>query len=139
MHIPVFLCAFFCGWQWALGVGVIAPLLRALTIGAPVLFPTAVSMAVELGCYGLLTGVFDRIFPRKPVYLYATLSIAMLGGRGVWGLTRLLLTLPTDTTFPFSAFIAGAFVDSFPGVFLQFLMIPPAIALWRRWVDVKQD
>ena len=39
MHIPVLLCGFLCGWQWGLGVGFIAPLLRSLTLGAPAFFP----------------------------------------------------------------------------------------------------
>ncbi len=46
MHIPVLLCGFLCGWPWGLAVGFIAPLLRSVLFGMPVLFPSAVAMAL---------------------------------------------------------------------------------------------
>ena len=45
MHIPVLLCGFFCGWQYGLAVGFVAPLLRSFLFGVPYLYPMAVSMA----------------------------------------------------------------------------------------------
>ena len=47
LHIPVLLCGFICGWKWGLQVGLIAPLLRSLTLGMPPLFPTAIAMSFE--------------------------------------------------------------------------------------------
>ena len=56
MHLPALLCGFVCGWQWGLGVGFLAPLLRSLTLGMPPFFPMAVSMAFELAAYGAIAG-----------------------------------------------------------------------------------
>ena len=61
MHIPVLLCGFTCGWPWGLAVGFIAPLLRGLLFGMPVLFPSGVAMAFELAVYGAVSG-YLRIF-----------------------------------------------------------------------------
>ena len=69
MHIPVILCGYICGGPWGLAVGFVAPLLRSLTIGMPVLFPKAVSMACELAVYGILSGVLYRLFPKKKIYI----------------------------------------------------------------------
>ena len=55
MHIPVLLCGFVCGSPWGFAVGLIAPILRSVTIGAPTLFPRAVAMAFELAAYGFFT------------------------------------------------------------------------------------
>ena len=52
MHIPVLLCGFFCGWQYGLAVGFVAPLLRSFLFGVPYLYPMAVSMAFELAANG---------------------------------------------------------------------------------------
>ena len=57
MHLPVLICGFVCGWPWGLAVGFIAPLLRSLTLGMPPLFPTAISMALELAAYGVTAGL----------------------------------------------------------------------------------
>ena len=65
MHIPVLLCGFICGWPWGLCVGLIAPILRSLTMGMPPFFPTAVCMALELAVYGTVAGLMHRFLPRK--------------------------------------------------------------------------
>ena len=91
MHIPVLLCGFVCGWGWGLAVGFIAPLLRSILFGMPALFPNAVAMAFELAAYGFLAGILYKAFPKKPVYVYVTLILAMIGGRIVWGIVDFIL------------------------------------------------
>ena len=58
MHLPVLLCGFVLGGPWGLAIGFIAPLLRSVLFGMPPLFPTAISMAFELGTYGLVSVLF---------------------------------------------------------------------------------
>ena len=45
MHLPVFLCALICGWQYGTAVGFILPLMRSAILGMPPMMPTAVAMA----------------------------------------------------------------------------------------------
>lgn len=85
MHIPVILCGFICGWQYGLLIGVMAPLLRSLTLGMPPIFPTAVAMAFELATYGAISGILYQVLPKKKPFIYVALLIAMIVGRLVWG------------------------------------------------------
>ena len=70
MHIPVILCGFICGWKYGLIVGVVAPLLRSLTLGMPPLFPTALCMSFELATYGVVSGLLFVILPKNKIYIY---------------------------------------------------------------------
>ncbi len=132
LHIPVFVCGFVCGWQWGLAVGFVAPLFRALTLGMPPLFPTAVCMALELAAYGACCGLFDRLLPKRQGFLYVSLLVSMLFGRGVWGLAMLLCTGLASQPFGAEAFLAGAFTNALPGILLQILLVPPLVMLLRR-------
>ncbi len=124
MHIPVLLAGFICGWPWGLFVGFVAPLLRSLTLGMPVLFPQAVCMAFELATYGAISGLMHKILPKKKIFIYLSLIIAMLVGRGVWGLAMLTAMNVSGGSFAFSAFLAGAFVNAIPGIVIQLVLVP---------------
>lgn len=124
MHIPVLLCGFICGAPWGAAVGLIAPLLRSLTLGMPVLFPNAVSMAMELCTYGCVSGILFSVLPKKNKYIYVSLISAMVSGRAVWGIMQFVLMGLDFTKFGFSAFIAGAFTNAIPGIILQLVLVP---------------
>ena len=89
MHIPVLLCGFICGGPWGAAVGFIAPLLRYVLFQMPPIFPAGLSMAFELAVYGLVSGLLYKALPKKIPFLYASLLIAMVSGRLVWGAARL--------------------------------------------------
>lgn len=124
MHIPVMLCGFICGPLWGAAVGAIAPLLRSVLFGMPAMFPGAVAMTFELTTYGILSGWLYRLLPRKPWNIYASLLVAMVGGRLVWGAARFVLAGLSGSEFPFSAFLAGAVTGAIPGIILHIALIP---------------
>lgn len=132
MHLPVLLCGYLCGWPFGLFVGLAAPLLRSLIFGMPPFYPTAVAMAFELAAYGFLTGLLSRRFPRRIPFLYLSLVLSMLGGRAVWGVVQFVLLNLQGTSFPFPAFLAGAFTNALPGILLQLILIPPLVLAVRR-------
>lgn len=132
MHIPVLLCGFLCGPLWGLGVGLAAPILRSLVFGMPPLFPTAAAMAFELAAYGLLSGLFYRLLPKKTPYLYVSLILAMIGGRLVWGLAMTILMGLSGKGFSLAAFWTGAFANAWPGIVLQLILIPPVVAALKK-------
>lgn len=128
MHIPILLCGFICGWRWGMAIGLVAPLLRALTLGMPPLFPTAVCMAFELMAYGAIAGIMHKTLPKKKPYIYCSLVTAMLLGRLVWG-AAMFMCLATGGGFTFAAFLAGAVTNAVPGMILQIVLVPVLVIL----------
>ena len=129
LHIPVLLCGFLCGWPWGLLVGFIAPLFRSLTLGMPPLFPTAICMSFELASYGALSGLMYKILPRKKIYIYFSLFIAMLVGRLIWGASMYVCIALTGDSFTFAAFLLGAFINAIPGIIVQIVLIPVLVII----------
>ena len=124
MHFPVLLCGFFCGPWYGAAVGFIAPLLRFLLFGMPPLIPTGIAMCFELAAYGLVAGIlYDRL-PKKKSSIYVSLIAAMFVGRIIWGAARVILYGLGRSDFGWKAFMAGAFLNSIPGIVLQIILIP---------------
>ena len=132
MHIPVLLCGFLCGWPWGLAVGFIAPLLRSVLFGMPVMFPGAVAMAFELATYGALAGWLHRRLPKKPAMIYVTLIVSMIVGRVVWGIVRLILAGVAGNSFTWAMFIGGALTNAIPGIILHIVLIPILVMALER-------
>lgn len=132
MHIPVLLAGFLCGPWWAAAVGAVAPLLRFALFGMPPIFPTGVAMCFELAGYGLVSGLLYRKLPKKPVSVYVSLLAAMLAGRVVWGIVRVLLSGVAGEPFTWAAFMAGAFVNAVPGIIVHIALIPVIVLALRK-------
>lgn len=133
MHIPVLLCGLICGWQYGLAVGFTLPFLRYLLFGMPVLFPTGIAMAFELGAYGLSAGwLYSRSRWKCVIALYRCLVLAMLGGRAVWGAVQILLLGIGENGFTWQMFMAGAFLDAVPGIVAQLVFIPAVMVALNR-------
>ena len=133
MHIPVFLCALICGWQYAVPMAFILPLLRSLLFTMPPLYPTAVAMAFELATYALVTGLIYSFMKRKnAVSVLISLICGMIAGRIVWGAAQSVLLGISGKTFTFSAFLAGAVLDAVPGIIIQIVLIPAIMAVMYK-------
>lgn len=124
MHIPVILCGFICGGPWGLVVGIISPILRSLVMTMPVMFPTAIGMAFELGTYGLVAGLLHKALPKKKPYIYVSLISAMVIGRIVWGVARIVMFGFDFSKFGWAAFWSGAVINAIPGIIVQIILIP---------------
>lgn len=123
MHIPVLLCGFFCGPVFGAIVGFIAPLLRFAIFGMPP-FPGCVSMAFELCTYGLITGMLYWLLPKRIIFTYVSLIVAMIAGRVVWGFAQLIVFGIKGTAFTWQAYISGAVLGSVPGIIIHIALIP---------------
>ena len=139
MHLPVFICGFACGRWWGLAVGLVAPLLRSVTLGMPPMFPDAVSMAAELAVYGFVSAVIYDALPKKLPHTYISLASAMLCGRAAWGAMRYVIAGISKTKFTFPMFLAGAFTRAFPGIIVQLLLVPAVIELLRRTGNISRE
>lgn len=127
MHIPVMLCGLICGWKYGFAVGLILPFFRSVLFGMPPIYPNAVWMSAELATYGFATGFLYILFARKK--LYFSLLVSMVCGRIVWGITKAILLGMADKAFTFHSFVAGALIDSLPGILLQLIFIPLIVKL----------
>ncbi|MCQ2456241.1 MAG: ECF transporter S component [Clostridia bacterium] len=134
MHLPVLLCGFICGPLWGAAVGLAAPLLRSLLFSAPVFYPMAVCMAAELLTYGLVSGLLYRAVFRgsRVLRLYASLVLAMIAGRVVFGAAKVITVLAGGGAYSFGAFITGTVIEAIPGIVLQLVLIPPLVAAVER-------
>lgn len=133
MHLPVFLCGLICGWQYGAVVGFILPLLRSVIFGMPPLFPTAAAMAFELATYGLVAGLlYGRSRWQCVVALYRSIIVAMLAGRIVWGVVQIVLLGFSGSAFTWQMFMAGALLNSIPGIVMQLILIPAIMVALNR-------
>ncbi len=128
MHFPVLLCGFFCGPWYSLAVGVIAPLLRFALFGMPPVMPIGIAMCFELGAYGFLSGFLYQ----KTGKLYFSLITAMVSGRLVWGLTRVILYGLGKSPFGWAAFLSGAFTNAIAGIVAQLILIPVLVMALKK-------
>ena len=133
MHIPVMLCGIVCGPLWGAVVGFTAPLLRYMFFGMPIIYPMGISMAFELLVYGLVIGLLYMAFGNKKWGSIVSLFGAMICGRAVWGMVRLILAGLKSTQFTAAMFISGAFTTAIPGIICQMILIPLIVALLKRF------
>lgn len=135
MHLPVLLAGFVCGGPVGAAVGFIAPLLRSVIFGMPPMM-SAIPMAFELLTYGLMSGLLNTfVFKKKNIgAVYASLVIAMVAGRVIWGIVKLIMTgIAGDAgAFTFAAFISGAVTTAIPGIIVQLILIPAIVVALRR-------
>ena len=125
MHIPVLLCGMICGWQYGAIIGFLLPFVRFATFGMPPIYPIGMAMAFELAAYGIIAGILYRKVKTKGFgSIYISLISAMIGGRMVWGLARIVLSTYGKGSFTYQMFVAGAFVNAIPGIIIQLVLIP---------------
>ncbi|HHU07222.1 MAG TPA: ECF transporter S component [Clostridiaceae bacterium] len=132
MHLPVLLAGFVVGAPLGLLIGFMLPLLRHLLFGIPSLYPTAIAMAFELASYGFLTGSLYRLLPRKTVFIYLNLILAMVIGRLVWGIVSAVLYAFSGTTFTWKLFFTAGFINAIPGLIVQIVVIPLIVLALRK-------
>ena len=133
LHLPALLCGFVCGWGWGLAVGFVLPLLRSMLFGMPPMIPTALCMAFELAAYGAFAGFLYEKFAGRRFRVYLALTGAMLLGRAVWGVVSFAVyALLMENAFALTAFWMGAFVNAWPGIVLQLILVPLIVSALQR-------
>lgn len=133
MHIPVLLCGLICGWRYGGVVGFFLPTVRSLIFGMPVFFPNAVGMAFELLTYGILSGlIFGKSRRHNILSLYFSLAVTVVCGRLVWATAQVIMLGLGEDGFSFALFVTKGFVNAFPGLILQFILIPTIMMIFKK-------
>lgn len=133
MHIPAFLMGIVIGPYFGGALAFLAPVLRSLILGSPALFPRAVTMSFELMGYALVFGLLYKALKKKIPSIYISLVCAMVVGRVLGCLFKLLL-YKTGAVGAFSlpVVLSGYFLETLPAVIIQILVIPPIVLALRR-------
>ncbi len=123
MHLPALLSGFLCGPVLGGFVGLAGPLLRFFLFGRPMMID-AIIMAFELCTYAAVTGLLHKVLPKKPIFVYIKLVLAMLAGRVVWAIVRLALFGLGLLDYSFEIFLTVGFVNAIPAIASQLLLVP---------------
>ena len=92
----------------------------------------AIPMAFEIAAYGAISGLLYNILPKKKINIYVSLIIAMIAGRGVWGIVKLAMVGFNISQFGWPMFISGAFISAIPGIILQLVLIPVLVLTIKK-------
>ena len=135
MHIPAFICGMVCGWPYGLIVGILSPFLNsAIFHMPPAIWPQAVRYAIEIGTYGLVSGLLFKLLKGTNIWLraYISLILAMFAGRVIGGAATALIYQFTGSEYSFSIFFASYFTGSLPGIAIHLAIVPPIVfALYK--------
>lgn len=123
MHIPVIICGLVCGGPYGLICGLAGPAMSSILTGMPAIayLPT---MMVELGAYGLVSGVLiNRVRTRNTVAdIYISMIVAMIIGRIAAGIVRAILF--TSGGYTFAVWVSSYLITCWPGILIQLVFIP---------------
>ena len=130
MHLPVFLCALICGWQYGTAVGFIMPLLRFALFSMPRM-PTALAMAFEMATYAFVAGfLYSRARWQCTRMLYRCLIVAMIAGRVVWAAAMIVLLGLSGGALPGRCLFPAHSSMPFPVLFCNWCL---SRLSWWRW------
>ena len=132
MHLPILLAGFVVGGPSAMAIGAIAPLLRSVLWGMPVLFPKAISMAFELAAYGLVSGIVYSKSKKDGKSVFIALITAMTAGRIVWGIVSMVLFGVMGKGFTMTLFMTEAVVNAVPGIAIQLVVIAVIVSALKK-------
>ncbi len=135
MHLPVLLCGAICGWKYGLAVGALTPILRFALFMPGAIINTGIPMMFELAAYGVLIAVLLKVIPNKHriPHIYASLIGAMIGGRLIWAVVRLIMSrFMQNLPFSLGIFVTQAFVNAVPGIILQLIIVPAVLFALER-------
>ena len=123
MHFPILLCGFICGPWYGLLIGFVAPLLRFMIFGMPVIFPTGIMMCFELAAYGFFSGVFYA----RTQKIFLSLIFGIIAGRLVRIIVYWIFNILFQIPLTWEVIFIGGLLQSLPGTTLQIIFIPPIV------------
>ena len=139
IYAPALLAGCLLGWQWGLGVGLIAPVVSfgftsvALGSAMPNLTRLPYTM-LEDGAYGLICGLFSKKIEKNVYLAFPVVLLAQVSGRAIYVIYNLI----AGKTF---AYLWSSVQTGLTGLYIQLIAVPLiVIALFfalRRESDEK--
>ncbi len=132
MHIPVFLAGMLCGAPFGALVGLVLPAISTALTGMPKLFPIMPLMTIELGVYGLMSGILYTKFPKR---IMVSLIGAMISGRIAYAFALIFAGNILNLQVPKLAALLTSIVTGIPGILTQLILIPIVVKLVIRHLN----
>ncbi|MEG0077386.1 ECF transporter S component [Anaerorhabdus sp.] len=126
LHLPAFFAGFLLGGPYGLLVGVILPLLSSILTAMPPLVPMGVSMAFEIGTYGLMSGLLS-----KKMNVYFALILAIVSGRVMFSIVQSLL-LGFTSMNQWWTLLTSNFVSGAVAIVFQLVLIPILVTRLKK-------
>lgn len=122
MYMPALLAGLLLGWQWGLGVGILSPVVSfgftTLALGSAM--PTASRlpyMILEIGAYGLISGLFTKRVQKTPVLSFPVVLAAQASGRAIYVVYNLIAGRSFGELF-------ASMQSSMVGLYAQAILVP---------------
>ncbi len=138
MYLPVLVCGMLVSPGTAAAVGLLTPVLSSALTGMPPVLPILPLMAAELTVMGAVASLLHR---RLRLHVIPATVLTLLAGRAVLGLTVLLAVslLPADVLASLPPpmrqplpYVPAATAAAIPGLILQLIAVPAAVAAVER-------
>ncbi len=132
LHFMALTAGLLLGWQAGLIVGLVSPFMSFVFSGMPPVLMLPL-MTLEIGAYGLIAGLLRE---KLRINIFASLLIALIGGRLIWYAGLLITTGGLLKSFDkiWSAGILG-----WPGLLIQLLLIPPLVVGLKKSYEKNRD
>ena len=126
MYLPALLAGMILGWKWGLGVGLLSPVasfaFTSLAMGSAMPNLTRLPyMILELGAYGLISGLFSSKVSKNPLWSFPVVLSAQVTGRVIY----LVYNLIAGRDF---MSLWESIQVSMTGIYLQAIIVP-AVAI----------
>ena len=119
MDLTILLGGLILGWRYGLALGIVTPILSSVLTHMPPLFPIAITMMFQLGVMGLVTGLL-----RNKVNNFINVVIAEIIANIVYAIVLVILLGMGHHHVAIEGALFGVFVKGFPGILLQWIIIP---------------
>ncbi len=133
MHIPVLIAGFLLGPLYGLIIGMLSPIISAMTTGMPAIARLPF-MIGELATYGAISGLlFEQLGLYKRRFgIYISLLGAMLVGRIVYGLMIVGAIYLFGVKGLSIGMVGTAIITGIPGIVIQVVCIPVLIMALKK-------
>ncbi|MBN2012606.1 hypothetical protein JW960_24975 [candidate division KSB1 bacterium] len=133
MFLPILLAGFLIEFPVSVLVGVLGPIISALTTGMPPLFPTGVVMVAE-GFVAILT--VGLCYHRFRLHHFLSLLSGVIAMR-LARIIMLWLILPLFG-LPFKTLTIADLTVSIPGIIMLLIVIPLTIMLFQKYGIIQK-
>lgn len=137
MYMPALLAGLLLGWQWGLGVGILSPVVSfgftSLALGSAMPNLTRLPyMILEIGAYGLISGMFSTRVQKTPVLSFPVVLGAQVSGRAIYFIYNMIAGRSFGELF-------SSVQTSMVGLYAQAIIVPVIAIILCKTIKHEQQ